>query len=145
MYFRLLSFVTFVSAVVAVPTILPRNQTCDPGSIFCCNQVGKASFMSRSYPEFRRALESANLTAPASDELAGLQCIPTAGQGGAVNDWSAVHLIYKYMLIVFSSSQPLCCSNTRFSTVFLSFHVLSFAHFLVDEDIVIGCSPMNIV
>jgi len=129
MYFKSLSFVTFISAVVAVPTISARSQSCDSGSIHCCNQIGKVSSIRQIFPEFRDELESFSRMGSTSDsfsDLVGLQCTPAAGQGGAGNDWSAVHLIWsQYMLIVFSSSQALCCSNTNIRTVFIfSFQII---------------------
>jgi len=117
MYSKFLSFVIFVSAVVAVPTILPRNQTCDSGPILCCNELEE------------NPSQEPNCGSPSS--LIGLNCIPIAGQGGAGVDWSVVRLIYKQICAHrFLVTRRLYAAQTLHSVLFSFFLSCSIIHSL---------------
>ena len=87
MYSNLISFIIFISVVVAVPTISVQNQSCDSKSIHCCNQVhsSKSSMI-------QNQLENAS---GFFGHFFGLDCVPAAGQGATGNNWLVVRLIYK--------------------------------------------------
>ena len=86
MHSKFLSIVTFITAVVAIPTTSGEDRNCNSGAVHCCNKVHKISSDS---PAVQNPVESASNI---FGHFIGLDCVPAAGQGAAGNDWSVVRL-----------------------------------------------------
>lgn len=129
-------FAIFVAslAVFVAASPLPGGDSdiensCNTGSIHCCNSVHSAQDAAITSLFALLAFKLGDATGQI-----GLNCSPITAAGLGGNSWfvfkSALHIYSFAQIFFFSSSQPVCCANNDYSTSILILLSLTLVNFL---------------